>query len=82
MTGSAPLLPPPFAKLAGRWRANLQYFASAALRVSEDSRDRTRGLWPIFAVSYRAPPACACSFGHEGGWGRPRLWQGSPAPPC
>lgn len=82
MTGSAPLLPPPFAKLAGRWRANLQYFGSAALRVSENPRNRTRGLELIFAVSSRVPRACTCSRGHGGGWGRPRLWQGSPAPPC
>lgn len=82
MTGSAPLLPPPFAKLAGRWRASLRYFGSAALRASEDPLTRTRGSGPIFGVSSRPPRACACSRGHGGGWGRPRLWQGSPAPPC
>lgn len=82
MTGSAPLLPPPFAKLAGRWQANLKYFGSATLWASEDPRDRTRGLGPIFAVPNRVSRVCACSRGHGGGWGRPRLWQGSPAPPC
>ena len=82
MTGSAPLLPPPFAKLAGRWWANLQYFGLRTIWSAENTSGGMCGPVPIFAVSCRQPLECECGRGHGGGWGRPCLWQGSPAPPC
>ena len=82
MTGSAPLLPPPFAKLAGRWWANLQYFGLQVFWSAEYTPGEMCDSVRFFPVSIRQPVACKCGHGRGGGWGRLCLWQGSPAPPC